>query len=146
MTSRILVAGLAGGLAEVLWVLAYGAFAPVSASEVAREVTASVLPQAAAAAAAPALGLAIHLLLSIGLAYAFVTALGGIASGARTVPVAVAALTTVWAFNFLVLMPLLEMRFATLMPYAMTLLSKALFGAAMGWVLVRSAPRHLDGV
>lgn len=135
MTSRILVAGLAGGLAEVLWMLAYGAFAPVGASEVAREVTASVLPQAADAAAAPALGLAIHLLLSIGLAYAFVAALGGRASGARTVPVAVAALTAVWAFNFLVLMPLLDLRFATLMPYGATLLSKALFGAAMGSVL-----------
>lgn len=141
MKTRILVAGLAGGIAEILWVLAYSAVAPVAAAEVAREVTASIVPVAAAWAVAPAIGVALHLALSIALAYAFVTALGGMAPGARTVPLAVAALVAVWAFNFLVLMPLLDMRFATLMPYAATLLSKVLFGVAMGSVLARSAPR-----
>jgi hypothetical protein len=48
MKTRILIAGLAGGIAEILWVLAYSAVAPVAAAEVAREVTASIVPVAAA--------------------------------------------------------------------------------------------------
>jgi len=145
MKSRILLAGLAGGIAEVLWVLAYSALTPLSTSEVAREVAASVVPQLAASAAAPALGLAIHLALSIALAYAFVGAAArlcpGTRSGAQTVAIAVFALAGVWALNFLVLLPLFSPRFATLLPYAATLVSKLLFGAAMGSVLAASSPR-----
>jgi hypothetical protein len=144
MRSRILLAGLAGGIAEVLWVLAYGALTPLSTSEVAREVAASVIPQLAASAAAPALGVAIHLALSIALAYVFVAAAArlrpGMRSGAQTVAIAVFALAGVWALNFLVLLPLVNLRFVTLMPYAATLFSKALFGAVMGSVLAAAAP------
>lgn len=142
MNSRILIAGLAGGIAEILWVLAYGAFAPVSATEIAREVTASVLPGAAAWTAAPALGVGIHLALSIAVAYAFVGAFARLLAGrhgaGRYLALAVAALAGVWAVNFLVLLPLLNPRFVTLMPFAATLFSKALFGAAMGAVLARA--------
>jgi hypothetical protein len=144
MRHKFMLAGLAGGLAEILWVLAYSAVAPLEAAGVAREVTASIVPGAAGLAAAPALGVAIHLGLSIALAYAFVAALEralpGAQRGAQTVAIAVAALVGVWAFNFLLLMPLLGMRFVTLMPYAATLFSKALFGAVMGSVLARPAP------
>jgi hypothetical protein len=141
MSWRVLVAGLAGGIAEILWVLAYGAFAPVSATEVAREVTASVLPGAAASAAAPALGVGIHLALSIALAGAFVAALARLFPGrhgaAGYVAIAVAALAGVWALNFLLILPVLNPRLVTLMPYAATLASKALFGLAMGAMLAR---------
>lgn len=41
------------------------------------------------------------------------------------------------AINFLVLLPVVNPRFVTRMPYAATLVSKALFGAAMGGVFVR---------
>jgi len=137
MSWRILVAGLAGGIAEILWVLAYGAFAPISATEVAREVTASVLPGAAASAAAPGLGIGIHLALSIALAGAFATLFPGRRGAAGTVAIAVAALAGVWTLNFLLVLPVLNPRFVTLTPYAATLASKALFGLAMGAVLAR---------
>jgi hypothetical protein len=141
MSSRVLIAGLAGGIAEMLWVLGYGAFAPVSATEVAREVTASVLPGAAAWAAAPALGVGIHLALSIALAGAFVAALARLfprrRGAAGYVAIAVAALVGVWAVNFLLVLPLLNPRFVTFMPYMATLASKALFGLTMGAVLAR---------
>ena len=146
MKSRILMAGLAGGVAEIAWVLAYGAFAPVSAAEVAREVTVSLVPGAAGWTTAPALGVAIHLALSIVLAYAFVAwlerSLPGVRGAARLVAIGVGALAGVWAINFLVVLPLVNPRFVTLMPYAATFLSKALFGAAMGAVLARTAPRR----
>jgi hypothetical protein len=137
MSSRVLIAGLAGGIAEILWVLGYGALAPVSATEVAREVTASVLPGAAASAAAPALGVGIHLALSIALAGAFAMLFPGRRGAAGTVAIAVAALAGVWAVNFLLILPVLNPRFVTLMPYAATLASKALFGLAMGTMLAR---------
>jgi hypothetical protein len=141
MKASTVVAGFAGGVAEILWVLAYSAVGPVSATAVAREVTASVLPDAATSAAAPLLGVGIHLALSIAIAFAFVATLGNFLSrdknAARYVAIAVAALTGVWAVNFLLLLPLVNGQFVTLMPYAATLFSKALFGAAMGAVLVR---------
>jgi hypothetical protein len=142
MNTRVLIAGLAGGIAEILWVLAYGTFAPVSATEVAREVTASLLPGAAASAAAPPLGVGIHLALSVALAAAFVAALAKVFPGRRGVggylAIAVAALAGIWALNFLLVLPILNPRFVTLMPYAATLFSKALFGLAMGGVLARA--------
>lgn len=142
MKSRILVAGLAGGVAEIVWVLAYGAFASVSAAEVAREVTASVFPGAASAPGGLALGIGIHLTLSIALAFAFFSLLRNfLQDDAGTVAIAVGALAGVWAINFLVVLPLVNPRFVTLMPYAATFLSKALFGGAMGAVLARTAPR-----
>jgi len=143
MKSRILMAGLAGGVAEIAWVLAYGALAPVSAADVAREVTASVLPGAASAPGAVALGIGIHLALSIALAFAFIALLQNfLQDEAHTVAIAICALAGVWAVNFLVVLPLVNPRFVTLMPYAATFLSKALFGAAMGAVLARTAPRR----
>ncbi len=51
--------------------------------------------------------------------------------------IAVGAPVVVWAFNFLVLLLVVNPRFPTLMPFAATLLSKALFGAAMGATLVK---------
>ena len=138
----VLLAGLAGGIAEIAWVLAYGAFAGVSAADVAREVTASVFPGAANAPAGLALGIGIHLALSIALAFAFVALLQDfLQDGAGTIAIALGALAGVWAVNFLVVLPLVNPRFVTLMPYAATFLSKALFGAAMGTVLARNAPR-----
>jgi len=143
MKSRILMAGLAGGVAEIAWVLAYGALAPVSAADVAREVTASVLPGAASAPGAVALGIGIHLALSIALAFAFIALLQNfLRDEAHTIVIAICALAGVWAVNFLVVLPLVNPSFVTLMPYAATFLSKALFGAAMGAVLARTAPRR----
>jgi hypothetical protein len=133
-------------VAEIAWVFAYGAFAGVSATDVAREVTASLVPDAAAWAAAPALGVAIHLGLSVALACAFVAwldrSLPRVRGTARLVAIAVGALAGVWAINFFIVLPLVNPRFVTLMPYAATLLSKALFGAAMGAVLACSAVRR----
>ncbi len=67
----VLLAGVGGGLAEVLWVAFYTALTPISAIEVARQITASVFPAFAIAAVAPLLGVGIHLLLSLLLAIAF---------------------------------------------------------------------------
>ena len=61
----ILFAGLCGGLAEVVWIQIYATLTGHSSVEVARQVTASVLPGMADAALAPGLGLLIHFALSL---------------------------------------------------------------------------------
>jgi hypothetical protein len=140
-----LLAGFAGGVAEVIWVGLYSLIAPLSAVEVARQVTASVVPAAAALPLAPALGLAIHLVLSLllGIAFGmsawlpFARRLG--AAGAMAA--AVTGLVAVWAVNFFVVLPGLNPTFVALMPLEVTLLSKTLFGVAMGWVLQRGNAR-----
>lgn len=135
------LAGLAGGIAEVLWVGAYCALMPLSALDVLRQITASVAPSAAHSAIAPALGMVIHLALSIALAIAYALAMGIARTRSSTlagaIATAVATLAAVWMLNFFVLLPQLNPAFVALMPYPVTLLSKLLFGAAMGLVLHR---------
>ncbi len=138
---RLALAGLAGGIMEVLWVGAYCAATPLGASEVLRQISASVVPAAAYSPGAPALGLVIHLALSIALAMAYGLTIGTApvrrTSQASTIATAVAVLAAVWVFNFFVLLPQLNPAFVDLMPYPVTLLSKLLFGVAMGYALHR---------
>lgn len=143
LSSVIVLAGLCGGMAEIVWVAIYSAMTPVSAMEVARQISASVFPAMADSSAAAPVGIAIHLLLSLLLAGVFTVSVWlPFARRLRFTPallVAVAALSGVWAINFFVILPLLNPVFVTLMPYEITLVSKMLFGLAMGGVLVRAA-------
>lgn len=134
-----LLAGLAGGLAEVLWVSLYSLAAPASAAEIARQITATIAPAASLAPLAPAFGVIIHFVLSLLLATAFGLAIWApFASRLGTVGAlasAVSALAAVWAVNFFLVLPALNPAFVSLMPLSVTLVSKALFGTAMGLVL-----------
>ncbi len=136
----VLLAGVAGGVAEMLWVAGYAVVTQTSSLEVAREVTASVFPAGAQLALAPLIGIAIHLFLSIVLACVLAKPLlcwlaPRYGSGAL-MPATLAALVGVWALNFLVILPVLNPAFVTLMPLTATLASKLLFGAAMASVLL----------
>ena len=138
--TRVLLAGLAGGMAEVLWVMAWSAVAPLQATAVAREITRTVLPGMAAAPMAAEIGLIIHLAISLALGVVFVWALGKHLAryygGAGILAGSVTLLTLIWTINFLVVLPALNPVFVTLMPSAVTLGSKTLFGLAMGAVLI----------
>jgi len=149
----ILLAGLCGGLAEVLWVQLYSLLAGLSGAEVARQVTASLLPGAADAAFAPGLGIAIHLALSLLLAVCYATLVWAPflqrRGPAASLAAASAVLAAIWAVNFLAVLPVVNAAFVGLLPYPVTLGSKLLFGLAMAAVLsgglwhraVRYAPR-----
>ena len=138
--TRTLLAGLAGGIAEVLWVTAWSMVSPLQATAVAREITYTLLPGMANTSLALDIGLTIHLAISLVLGLAFVWALGnylarhygstGILAGSVTL------LTLIWSVNFLVVLPVINPAFVTLMPYAVSLGSKILFGLAMGAVLI----------
>ncbi|HET7598279.1 MAG TPA: hypothetical protein VFK15_15220 [Burkholderiales bacterium] len=137
----IALGGLAGGTAEVLWVTLYAAATGVSATEVARQVTASLWAGAANWSLAPALGIAIHMALALALAAVCAPLLLRLARHAPPAAVTVlgvGALTLVWAVNFFLVLPALNPAFVGLMPYAATLVSKMLFGYAMATVVRRA--------
>jgi hypothetical protein len=130
------LAGLFGGMAEIAWIAAYRAMAGLSGLEVARQIADTVVPWAMhlSSAAAP-LGIVVHLVLSVGLAIAFgLLVWRPVArdlSRAAGILVGIGVLCVLWAINFLIVLPVLNPAFVTLMPYPVTLLSKALFGATM---------------
>ena len=135
----MLLAGIAGGLAELVWIMLYSSFTQASGSEVARQVAVTLFPALAQAPFAVALGVAIHFALSLALAAAFVWIVWrpfirkrGVAA---TFAGAAVALAVIWAANFLVVLPHLNPDFVALMPYYATLFSKLLFGVAMAWAL-----------
>lgn len=146
-------AGVAGGLAEILWVGFYGAVSGNDTTELARGIVAVVgglLPLSPSLTAPVALGIAIHMLAAIALGIALTFAwrshllrklFGG--DQYRFLP---AALAAVWVFNFFVLLPLIDPYYADLhssfteiLPYPVTLFSKLLFGLAAAAVLTRQA-------
>jgi hypothetical protein len=141
----ILLAGLAGGVAEIVWIAGYGTLAPVDTVEVARQVGVSLIPAARDWPVLPAIGVVLHLALSLLLAAAYVLALWRPfvrrAGRIGTFVSAVGLVLVVWAANFLVVLPRLNPEFVTLLPVTVTLLSKTLFGLAMAATVQRRAPR-----
>lgn len=135
---RVVAAGAAGGAAEVLWISGAAAVLGVEGSHIARAVTGTVVPVAADTAWAPWLGLAIHFLLSFALAAVFIPLLARRLHRAALITAGVGTLALVWAFNFVVLLPVVNPAFTTLLPYPVTLISKLLFGLAMTLTLVHA--------
>ncbi len=143
MTSKTLrlgvMAGLAGGAAEVVWVAGYGAITGTPVGAVARGVATALLPGLAALPVAPAIGIALHMLLAVALGIAVVAALRAPllrrVGGWSQSMLVVAALGAVWSFNFLVVLPQLDPAFLALLPMVVTLASKLLFGVSAAAVL-----------
>lgn len=139
MWKLILLAGIAGGLAEILWIAFHSGAGRVDGAMVAQQVVASFWPAAVEWSFASALGVIIHLALSIALAAMAVPLLSCIAarnSGAGvTLGSAMLMLAVVWKVNFFILLPLVNPTFTSLMSHSITLVSKLLFGMAMGLVM-----------
>ena len=137
-----LAAGLMGGLAEVAWIALYQQAAGASAAHVARGVTESFSPALAAGPYAAPLGIAIHMTIAVALGLALVAVLRrllpGLAGTKAEAAVTVAALVAIWAFNFFVVLPVVNPAFVSVVPLGVSLVSKALFGVAAALVLVRA--------
>jgi len=138
----VILAGLAAGFAEVFWVLLQSG----SPGTIAAGVTATFTGDPAVTATTGWMGLGIHLGLSLLLAAAFILLiwkpLRGRMGPLETFALSVACLAGVWAFNFLVLLPIVNPAFVDLLPLGVTLTSKLLFGAAMGGVLATQRKRN----
>lgn len=142
----VLLAGLAGGCAEMLWIAAYAGLTPASGLDVARGVTQTLFPGSGEFVFAATAGIAIHMLLSVALAWLLARPLlhsvGRRFGTAALLPAALLALAGIWALNFLLVLPALNPSFVAAMPLPVTLASKLLFGAAMASVLQRGlSPR-----
>ncbi len=128
------LAGLAGGSAEVVWIALYGRVSDGQAAAVARGVTYSFFPDLGVQWLAVPLGVAIHMGLAIlvGLAVAILLRSRFPRMRATAIePVAVIGmLVAVWAMNFFVVLPMINPAFVSLVPYWVSLISKVLFGIA----------------
>jgi hypothetical protein len=84
-----------------------------------------------------ALGVAVHMTLAVMLGVALSFAWSKLRErGLRTpYPFMLAALAGVWAMNFFIVLPIVSPAFVHIVPYAVSLTSKLLFGAATAAVL-----------
>jgi hypothetical protein len=139
---RGVLAGAAGGLAEILWVSLYATITGGNAATLSRGVTTAVGVTALLPAASAAMGVAVHMVLAVLLGVAVaclwqaVARRQGVSSGYAVV---IAALAAVWVMNFFVLLPAISPAFVHMVPYGVSLTSKLLFGLAAAETLRRFA-------
>jgi hypothetical protein len=135
------LAGLAGGLAEVVWIWTYATLTNSDAALVARAVAQAVRFDQEFSPVVG--GLAIHMGLAAVLGVAVALAIRSVAAslhGFGLHATVGAALTIVWAVNFLVVLPLVSPQFVDVVPYAVSLVSKILFGVAVAGTLQLAEP------
>ncbi len=135
------IAGAAGGLAEIAWVTLYAAATGGDVAILARGVTTATGANALLPAASMIVGTAIHMTLAVtlGVALAFAWRVLS-ANRARPIspyPFMLAALGGVWTVNFFVVLPIISPAFIHMVPYAVSLASKLLFGLAAAEVMRR---------
>ena len=136
---RGIVAGAAGGIAEIIWIIIYASVTGTDAATLARGVTTAAGANSFFQGSSVASGVVIHLgiALILGVALAFAWRALARRWPKLTSPYAVvpAALAAVWAINFLIVLPLLSPAFVQIVPYPVSLMSKLLFGLAASAVL-----------
>ena len=128
------LAGMAGGLAEVAWVTLYAAMTGGNAAVVAKGITTAAGVGALLPVAPVTVGIFTHMTLAvtlgIALAFAFRAASARYSGAINAYVFSTAALAGVWAINFFVVLPAVSPSFVHLVPYAVSLTSKLLFGIA----------------
>lgn len=144
----LIIAGLLGGLAEVVWISIYTFTTNAQLSEIGYGITATIYPAGADFMLAPVFGLIIHMALSILLALGFGTLLWPLIESRFqykniTLIASVVTLAVVWKVNFFLLLPIWNPEFVSLLPLPVTLASKILFGLSMGAVLTIYQHRFL---
>lgn len=149
------VVGLAGGAAEVVWILLFSGLTGGSAGDVAAGITATVAPGLATQSIAVPFGLGVHFGLAVGLGLAVAISIRSlapqIAGSLQEAVVIVVLLALVWVLNFFVVLPVLNPAFVHVVPMPISLTSKLLFGVAAAVALrlktdapVRSSTPHME--
>lgn len=136
-----IIAGVAGGLAEMAWVTLYAWATNGQATVLARGVTTAAGLNALLPAAPVTLGVLVHMTLAAALGVVLAFAWHRFAEDrVGTVNLyhfMLAALSGVWGLNFFVVLPIVSPAFVHMVPYAVSLTSKLLFGLAAAEVLRR---------
>jgi len=123
-------AGAAGGLAEVGWISLYAATTGFDAATVARGVTDTLRLATQAPVAA---GITIHMGIAATLGIAVALALKPLRariSHAGFCAAVTVLLAAVWAVNFLLVLPVVNPSFVAIVPFAVSFVSKLMFGVA----------------
>jgi hypothetical protein len=135
---QILLAGMAGGAAEIVWFSIMGPVLSLNIHDLAAGVTSSIFPALGGSAYAVLLGILIHLFLSVVLAAGYIVTVGrwsmsrfGLSGQLLT---GMCSLMFVWAINYLVVLPVLNPAFIEVSSYSLSLLSKTFFGITMALV------------
>jgi hypothetical protein len=140
-TRHGVVAGAAGGLAEIAWVTIYAGATGIDPATLARGVTTAAGVSALLPSAPVALGVTIHMALAVTLGIAVSFGWRALSSHrleiAGPFPSMLAALVSVWVINFFVVLPIISPAFVHLVPYPVSLMSKVLFGLAAAEALRR---------
>jgi hypothetical protein len=140
-TRHGVVAGAAGGLAEIAWVTIYAGATGIDPATLARGVTTAAGVIALLPSAPVALGVTIHMALAVTLGIAVSFGWRALSSHrleiAGPFPSMLAALVSVWVINFFVVLPIISPAFVHLVPYPVSLMSKVLFGLAAAEALRR---------
>ncbi len=132
------IAGAAGGLAEIAFVTLYAAATGGDVAVLARSVTIAAGASALFPSIPVALGVSVHMALAVvlGIALAFAwRALVSLRAGTGPYPFMLVALVGVWAINFFVVLPMVSPAFIHLLPYSISLISKLSFGLAAATAL-----------
>ena len=134
IAGRGVVAGAAGGIAEIIWIFVYASVTGTDVASVARDVTTATGVNLLLQGSPAAFGVTIHMMLAavLGIALAFSWTALSRRWPKRLNPYAVmpVALAGVWAINFLIVLPLVDADFVQIVPYPVSLISKLLFGFA----------------
>ena len=136
----LVTAALLGGMAEIVWVIIYTSFSNIPAATIATQISKTFIPDITANTATITSGILIHFILSIILLFVIAKPLLARLPGHwKTTPLLVLLstllLVAIWTFNFMLLLPLVNPEFVTLLPYTVSLASKVMFGIAMGLTL-----------
>jgi hypothetical protein len=143
-TTRLgVIAGVAGGAAEIAWVMLYAEATGADPAALARGVTTAAGMSALFSAAPATLGVTVHMTLAVALGIALSFIWRAVSSHrlemANPFPFMLAALVSVWAVNFFVVLPIISPAFIHLAPYPVSLMSKVLFGLAVAETFRRQA-------
>ena len=137
-----ILAGAAGGLAEIAWVSLYAVVTGGDAAILARGVTTAAGLTVLLPVAPVTMGIVVHMIVAAVLGIALAGLWQALARRHGTgslYAVALAALAGVWVLNFFVVLPTISPAFVHLVPYPVSLLSKLLFGLAAAETLRRCA-------
>jgi hypothetical protein len=133
-TRHGIVAGAAGGFAEIAWVTLYAGATGADPATVARGVTTAAGVSALLPTDPVALGVAVHMALAVTLGIALSFGWRALSSHRLNIagpfPFILVSLVGVWAVNFFVMLPIISSAFIHLVPYPVSLMSKILFGLA----------------
>ncbi len=133
------IVGLSGGITEIVWILLYKNISGGDPASIARGVTETLLPQTLSAGMAVPLGVIIHMSIAVALGIAIAVLvrswLPRSAPGFLEPVMVVGLLIVIWAVNFFLILPVVNPAFVTLVPYAVSLMSKVLFGCAAALAL-----------